>query len=78
MILFSPSMVAPMGSTPTAASPQARGEVLAGKGRLLVEIGATQEAQVSGIFRAAGLKLDETASVGRDLAGRPRVVVVGA
>ena len=52
--------------------------VLAGKGRLLVEIGATQEAQVSGIFRAAGLKLDETASVGRDLAGRPRMVAVGA
>jgi release factor glutamine methyltransferase len=46
-------------------------------GRLLVEIGASQTAQVSDIFRAAGLKLDQDKAVARDLAGRPRVVVCG-
>lgn len=48
--------------------------VLAEGGRLLVEIGAGQAAQVSDIFRAAGLKLDPSHAIGRDLAGRPRVV----
>jgi release factor glutamine methyltransferase len=48
--------------------------VLAEGGRLLVEIGAGQAAQVSDIFRAAGLKLDPSQAIGRDLAGRPRVV----
>lgn len=52
------------------------GEVLAEGGRLLLEIGASQEAQVSDIVRAAGLKLDEPGPVWRDLAGRPRVVAV--
>ena len=51
--------------------------VLAEGGRLLVEIGAGQAAQVSDIFRAAGLKLDPSQAIGRDLAGRPRVVACG-
>jgi len=48
--------------------------VLAEGGRLLIEIGAGQAAQASDIFRAAGLKLDPSQAIGRDLAGRPRVV----
>ncbi len=52
-------------------------KVLADGGRLLVEIGAGQAAQVSDIFRAAGLKLDPSQAIGRDLAGRPRVVACG-
>jgi release factor glutamine methyltransferase len=51
--------------------------VLAEGGRLLVEIGAGQAAQVSAMFRGAGLKLDEAGSVTFDLAGRPRVVAAG-
>ena len=51
--------------------------VLAEGGRLLVEIGASQAAQVSGIVRAAGLKLDQDQAIGRDLAGRPRTVTAG-
>lgn len=51
--------------------------VLAEGGRLLVEIGAGQAAQVSDIFRAAGLKLDPSQAISRDLAGRPRVVACG-
>ena len=52
-------------------------KVLAEGGRLLVEIGAGQAAQVSDIFRAAGLKLDPSQAISRDLAGRPRVVACG-
>lgn len=52
-------------------------KVLTGGGQLLVEIGAGQAAQVSDIFRAAGLKLDQSQPIGRDLAGRPRVVAGG-
>jgi release factor glutamine methyltransferase len=52
-------------------------KVLAEGGRLLVEIGAGQAAQVSDMFRAAGLKLDPSQAIGRDLAGRPRVVACG-
>ena len=48
--------------------------VLAEGGRLLLEIGAGQEAQVLDIVRDAGLELDATGPVWRDLAGRPRVV----
>jgi len=51
--------------------------VLAEGGRLLVEIGAGQAAQVSDIFCAAGLKLDPSQAISRDLAGRPRVVACG-
>ena len=51
--------------------------VLAEGGRLLVEIGAGQAPQVSDIVRAAGLKLDQFQAIGRDLAGRPRVVACG-
>ena len=51
--------------------------VLAEGGRLLVEIGAGQAAHVSDIFSAAGLKLDQSQAIGRDLAGRPRVVACG-
>jgi len=54
------------------------GRVLAKGGRLLVEIGATQGAPVSKIFRAAGLKLDEAKAISCDLAGRPRVVAAAA
>jgi release factor glutamine methyltransferase len=52
-------------------------KVLADGGRLLVEIGAGQAPQVSDIFRAAGLKLDPSQAISRDLAGRPRVVACG-
>ena len=52
-------------------------KVLAEGGRLLVEIGAGQAAQVSDIFRAARLKLDPSQAISRDLAGRPRVVACG-
>lgn len=52
-------------------------KVLTEGGQLLVEIGAGQAAQVSDIFRAAGLKLDQSQPIGRDLAGRPRVVAGG-
>jgi release factor glutamine methyltransferase len=52
-------------------------KVLAEGGRLLVEIGAGQAAQVSDMVRAAGLKLDPSQAIGRDLAGRPRVVACG-
>jgi release factor glutamine methyltransferase len=51
--------------------------VLAEGGRLLVEIGASQAADVSAIFHAAGLKLDRDHALCRDLAGRPRVVMTG-
>ena len=51
--------------------------VLAEGGRLLVEIGAGQAAQVSEILREAGLKLDPAQAIRRDLAGRPRVVAGG-
>jgi release factor glutamine methyltransferase len=51
--------------------------VLAESGRLLVEIGAGQAADVQDIVRAAELKLDADYPVSRDLAGRPRVVAAG-
>jgi release factor glutamine methyltransferase len=51
--------------------------VLTEGGRLLVEIGASQAAQVSAMFRAAGLELDRDHAIARDLAGRPRVVMAG-
>jgi release factor glutamine methyltransferase len=51
--------------------------ILAEGGRLLVEIGANQATQVSALFRAAGLRLDQADAIRRDLAGRPRVVVAG-
>jgi release factor glutamine methyltransferase len=51
--------------------------ILAEGGRLLVEIGASQAAQVSAMFRAAGLALDRDHAIARDLAGRPRVVMAG-
>jgi release factor glutamine methyltransferase len=51
--------------------------VLAEGGRLLVEIGASQAAQVSAIVRAAGLALDRGHAIARDLAGRPRVIMAG-
>ena len=51
--------------------------ILAEKGRLLVEMGAGQAAQVSAILRAAWFKLDEAEAIRRDLAGRPRVVAAG-
>jgi release factor glutamine methyltransferase len=52
--------------------------ILAEGGMLLVEIGASQAAQVSAIFRAAGLDLDRDHAIARDLAGRPRVVMAGS
>ena len=52
-------------------------EVLAEGGRLLVEIGAGQAADVQDIVRAAGLEADADHAVSRDLAGRPRVVAAG-
>jgi release factor glutamine methyltransferase len=52
--------------------------ILAEGGRLLVEIGASQAAQVSAMFRAAGLDLDRDQAIARDLAGRPRVVMAGS
>jgi release factor glutamine methyltransferase len=48
---------------------------LAEDGRLIVEIGAGQAEAVTGIFRAAGLKLDDDEPVRHDLAGKPRVLV---
>ena len=48
--------------------------VLAPDGRLFVEIGPTQAQEVTEIFRTIGL---EVGALGRDLAGRPRVVVAG-
>jgi release factor glutamine methyltransferase len=51
--------------------------ILTEGGRLLVEIGASQAAQVSAMFRAAGLALDRDHAIARDLAGRPRVVMAG-
>ena len=48
--------------------------VLAPDGRLFVEIGPTQAQEVTEIFRTTGL---EVGALGRDLAGRPRVVVAG-
>lgn len=50
-------------------------EVLAGDGRLLVEIGPAQAEAVAAIFAGAGLRPDEAGSPRLDLAGRPRVVV---
>jgi release factor glutamine methyltransferase len=49
-------------------------QVLAEGGRLVLEIGAGQEAQVADIVCGAGLELDDTGPVWRDLAGRARVV----
>jgi release factor glutamine methyltransferase len=51
------------------------GQVLAPTGRILVEIGSGQAEAVARIFRGAGLSLDPEGSVGRDFAGRPRLVV---
>jgi release factor glutamine methyltransferase len=53
------------------------GQVLAEGGTLLVEIGAGQAEAVTAIFEASGFRLDENEPVRPDLAGRPRVVVVG-
>ncbi len=50
-------------------------EALAEEGRLLVEIGPAQSDAVAEILEGAGLRPEETGSVRRDLAGRPRVVV---
>jgi release factor glutamine methyltransferase len=50
-------------------------KVLAPQGRLMVEIGAGQAEAVTGMFRAAGLRLDGPEPGVRDLAGRPRVVI---
>jgi release factor glutamine methyltransferase len=50
-------------------------EVLAGDGRLLVEIGPAQAEAVAAIFAGAGLRPDEAGSPRLDLAGRSRVVV---
>lgn len=50
-------------------------EVLAGDGRLLVEIGPAQAEAVAAIFAGAGLRPDEDGSPRLDLAGRSRVVV---
>ncbi len=50
------------------------GSVLAERGRLLLEIGPAQARVVAEILLEAGLK---PATVERDLAGRPRVVVSG-
>ena len=44
------------------------------QGRLLLEIGQTQADAVAEMLRGAGL---EPQAIGRDLAGRPRVVVAG-
>ena len=52
-------------------------EVLTEEGRLLVEIGPGQAAQVVAIFSRAPGSLDRAQAVGRDLAGRPRVIVAG-
>lgn len=50
-------------------------EVLAGDGRLVVEIGPAQAEAVAAIFAGAGLRPDEAGSPRLDLAGRSRVVV---
>ena len=50
------------------------GGALAEQGRLLLEIGQTQADAVADMLRGAGL---EPQAIGRDLAGRPRVVVAG-
>lgn len=50
-------------------------EVLAGDGRLVVEIGPAQAEAVGAIFAGAGLRPDEAGSPRLDLAGRSRVVV---
>ena len=54
------------------------GQVLAPNGRILVEIGCEQADAVVEIFNQAGLGLDGTRAVQRDLAGRPRVVMAEA
>ena len=54
------------------------GQALAPTGRILLEIGADQAQAVARIFCGAGLGLDGEEAVGRDLAGRPRLVVAGA
>jgi release factor glutamine methyltransferase len=54
------------------------GQVLAPNGRILVEIGCEQADAVVEIFNQAGLGLDGTRAVKRDLAGRPRVVMAEA
>ena len=51
------------------------GRVLAPSGKILVEIGRDQAAAVAGIFTKAGPKAHGAAAIGRDLAGRPRVVI---
>lgn len=53
----------------------AAGALLAPAGRLIVELGAGQEAAVSALFAAAGLIL--AAPVRKDLAGVPRALSVG-
>jgi release factor glutamine methyltransferase len=53
-------------------------QVLAPTGRILLEIGADQAEAVARIFCGAGLGLDGEGAVGRDLAGRPRLVVARA
>jgi release factor glutamine methyltransferase len=50
------------------------GEALSEQGRLFLEIGQTQADDVSELLRGAGL---EPQAIGRDLAGRPRLVVAG-
>ena len=50
-------------------------EVLAGDGRLLVEIGPAQAEAVAAIFAGAGLRPDEAGNPRLDLSGRSRVVV---
>jgi release factor glutamine methyltransferase len=54
------------------------GQVLAPTGRILLEIGADQAEAGARIFCGAGLGLDGEGAVGRDLAGRPRLVVARA
>jgi release factor glutamine methyltransferase len=58
-------------------APRAR-QVLAPKGKILVEIGSGQAEAVAEIFARAGLRLDGERAVKRDLAGRPRLVVASA
>lgn len=53
------------------------GPALAPEGRLVVEIGATQAAAVSALFRTAGLVV-EADDVRFDLAGRPRCILAGS
>ena len=54
------------------------GQILAPNGRILVEIGCEQAEAVVEILNQAGLGLDGTRAVKRDLAGRPRVVMAEA